>query len=200
MTNNNRYHCSFLILALILSFAIGGCLQQKALPLHYHTLSSVPDAHERISAAIPDVMLGPIEVASTLDQKLIVRQKTSNSLSLAEQHRWAGDLPEMITDVLLTNLSLELGSEKLYTYLHGSTIEGLQVEVYFLHFEGDKDGLAKISARWKVSSIQDQTILYSNLFTYTIEPETNDYDGLAKGLSLGLSHLSKEIVKAIINL
>ncbi|MCF8057442.1 MAG: PqiC family protein [Desulfocapsa sp.] len=199
MTSNRLYKNLSFIVLFLLPLVLSGCLKQPS-PVYYHTLAGTTLSTGSILTDVPDIMLGPIGVTSVLDQKQLVRQQTPNSIRLEEQHRWAGDLPEMITDVLFSDLSLYFGNEKIYTYLGGDNMEGLQVEIYFLHFEEDENGMAKLSARWKVISIQTDTILYSTLSTYTIEPETSDYDGLAKGLSQGLSLLSSEISKAIISL
>ncbi len=152
------------------------------------------------SDSLPNILLGPIRVASFLSQGQLVRQKSAYSLTLAEQHRWAGDLPEMITDILHTNLSLDLSTDKIYPFPDMNDLEGLQLEIHFLHFEADEKGLAKLAARWKVISTKNQTILYVKTSTYTIEPEASNYDGLARGLSKGLSLLSDEISKRLVSL
>jgi uncharacterized protein len=211
---SNRLYTVFYFTFFLLALVLSGCLKQSS-PLYYHTLastSSTGSASTRSaepistsspnsgSASAPNLLVGPIRVASFLDQGHLVRKKSAYSLTLAEQHRWAGALPEMITDVLFSNLSLDLGSEKIYTFPNRNNLEGLQLEIHFLHFEEDENGRAKVEARWKIISTETQEILHTETSTYTIEPETNNFDGLVKGLSKGLSLLSNEISRKTVSL
>lgn len=204
MTSNKLYIIGYLAF-LFFPFALSGCFKQSA-PLYYHTLASTSSAQvstgsaDSASNSLPNILLGPIRVASFLDQGQLVRKNSAFSLSLAEQHRWAGDLPEMITDILHSNLSLALTTNNIYSFPDGNNLQGLQLELHFLHFEEDENGRAKVAARWKIISTETQEILHTEVSSYTIAPETGSYDGLAKGLSQGLSQLSDEIAAEIVSI
>ena len=204
MTSNKRFKIFYFSLFLV-GFILSGCFKQPA-PVYYYTLASTSSAQVSTGSAdptfvsLPNILLGPIHVASFLDQRQLVTQKSAYSLTLAEQHRWAGDLPEMITDVLHSNLSIYLNSEKIHPFPDRNSLQGLQLELHFLHFEENENGLAKTAARWKIISTETHEILHTETTTCTIDPETKNYDGLVKGLSQGLSLLSDTIATKIINL
>lgn len=197
MTNNMLYRTGFPAILFLIMLA-SGCMQQ-GLPIYYHTLNS-PDQSSVSSPEnnLPTLLVGPVRVTSFLDQEQLVKQHTSNSISLAEQHRWAGNLSEMLSNALITRLSRQLGSEKIYSYPNTHCKNGLRLELDFLHFEEDQDGMAHIEARWRIVAEADQTILHTTTSHYRIQPETRDYDGLVQGLSEGINRLSQEVSAKIL--
>jgi uncharacterized lipoprotein YmbA len=199
MTNNILWRTLFPGI-LLLIFLASGCMK-PGLPLYYHTLSSPKQASVSSSTNdLPPILVGPVRVASLLDQQQLVRQRTSNSVSLLEQHRWAGNLPEMLSNTLITLLTQQLSSEKVYSFPNTHTEGGFRLELDFLHFEEDQDRMASLEARWRILSGDDLAILYATTSRHRLAPETRDYDGLVQGLSQGLTHLSLEISTKILSL
>ncbi|MBU1232551.1 MAG: PqiC family protein [Proteobacteria bacterium] len=199
MINNILYRAGFFAFLLLL-FLAGGCMKQ-GIPLYYHTLSNPGQASvSPPQNDLPTILVGPVRVASFLDQKQLVKQRTSNSVSLIEQHRWAGNLSEMLSNALITQLSQMLNNEKVYSFPNTTSGNGLRLELDFLHFEEDQNRMAIIEARWRILSEDNQTILHSATSHYKIPPATQDYDALVKGLSQGLTRLSQEISAKILSL
>ncbi|MBU0944144.1 MAG: PqiC family protein [Proteobacteria bacterium] len=197
MSNNILWRTLFPAL-VVLIFLASGCVKQGA-PLYYHTLSSPEQASVSSSGnSLPPILVGPVRIASFLDQEQLVRQRTSNSISLIEQHRWAGNLSEMLSNALITLLTQELSSEKIYSFPNTHNEGGLRLELDFLHFEEDQNRMATLEARWRILSEDDQAILHAATSRYRIVPETKDYDGLVQGLSQGLTRLSMEISTKIL--
>lgn len=143
--------------------------------------------------------MGPIRLASFLDRQQLIRQRSNNSVSLIEQHRWAGNLAEMLNNALITQLRQQLASEEIYKFPDIPATGGLRLELDFLHFEESQDSMANIKARWRIIS-EDDHILHSATSHYRILPETNNYEGLVQGLSQGLNRLSQEISSKIFQL
>ena len=185
---------TFLVLFLLLF--TGGCMKQ-GLPIYYYTLDSSTQPAVSQSDSVPDILVGPIHIVSFLDQGQLVTQNSAYSVNLEEQHRWAGDLQEMVSNVLINNLSLALGTDKIYCYPNAQEIKGLQLTISILHLEKNADGQALVEARWKIISADDQTILHTSTSTCKTGSETNDFASLVKGLSEGLSRLSEEIADKI---
>ncbi len=176
----------------------GGCMKQGP-PLNYYTLSSPVQASSVSEAReLPTILVGPVRLASFLNQGHLVSQRTDNSVALLEEHRWAGNLSEMLNNSMISELSHDLGSEKIYSFPNTNSESGLRLELDFLHFEQAPDKMATINARWRIVSIIDQSILATATSHYRVEPKTNDYDGLAQALSQGLSRLSQEISSRIL--
>ncbi len=195
MNNKTVNHFSSFFVLLLLIFT-GGCMKQ-GLPIYYYTLDSSTQPAVSPTDSAPDILVGPIHIASFLDQGQLVTQNTAYSVNLEEQHRWAGDLQEMVSNVLINGLSLALGTDKIYSFPSTQTIEGLQLTISLLHLEKNSDGQAMVEARWKIISADGQTILHISTSSYKTSSETSDYNALVKGLSEGLSRLSKEIADKI---
>ena len=143
------------------------------------------------------ILVGPIHIASVLDQGQLVTHNSDYSVNIEEQHRWAGNLQEMLTTAIITNLSLDLGSEKIYTFPDAKNSVGLQVVIDFLHFEKDSDGYAYMVARWKILSTNKKNNLYEKTLSLRKLPESDEFEALAKALSRCLADFSGEIADRI---
>jgi uncharacterized lipoprotein YmbA len=169
---------------------------RQQLPFFYYTLESSKQVAVPSANSLPDILVGPIVISSFLDKGQLVKQKSAYAITIEEQHRWAGNLQEMLTDALINNLSYDLGTNNIFSYPHNHGLEGLQLELTLLHFEKDSNGQALLHARWKISDT-NLAILYSKTSTYIVPPENSSHSSLVQGLSIGLSNLSEEIGDAI---
>lgn len=197
MTNNILYKTLYPA-TLLLLFLASGCLKQS-LPLYHHTLNT-PVQPSAFSAAedLPIILVGPVRVASFLDQGHLVSQTTDNSVALIEHHRWAGNLSEMLSNALISRLTQNLGSEEVYGFPNTVAEDGLRLELDFLHFEQDQDQMARVTVRWKILSSEDQSIHYARTSHYRVQPEAKGYDDLVQALSQGLSLFSEDITAKIL--
>ncbi len=195
MSHKTVSHSSTFLVLLLLLFT-GGCMKQ-GLPIYYYTLGSSTLPAVSRTDSVPDILVGPIHIVSFLGQGQLVTQNSAFSVNLEEQHRWAGDLQEMVSNVLINNLSFALATDKIYCFPSNQTIKGIQLTISFLHFEKNTDGQALVEARWKIISDDGQTILHTKTSTYKTGSEANDYDSLVKGLSDGIARLSEEIAVKI---
>ena len=187
------------LLTLLLLFSAGGCMKQ-GLPIYYYSLGNSDQPAVRPTDSLPPILVGPIHLASFLDQGQIVTRNSAYSVNIEEQHRWAGGLPEMLANVIIRNLSLDLGTDKIYTFSGSQESGGLQVTIDFLHFEKDSDGNGLVMARWKILSEDGAILMHSATSTFQIHPEAEGFEPLSEALSHGLAELSKEIADTIIML
>jgi uncharacterized lipoprotein YmbA len=148
------------------------------------------------TASKQNLLIGPIHISSFLNKGQLVKQKSAYSIDIAEQHRWAGNLQEMLSDSLIDNLSQDLASNNVYTFPNSHGLIAIQLELTLTHFEEDTNGQALTQARWKLISTS-QAILYAATSTYTVQPDDSSYSSLVKGLSIGISRLSKDIADSI---
>ncbi len=195
----NKKPCFVLcpVMIILLLLCISGCMK-PSLPLSYYTLESSNQSAISSTNSESNILIGPVYIASFLDKGQLVKQKSAYSVTIEEQHRWAGNLQEMVSDTLINNLSLDLGCNNVYTFPNNHGVEGLQLELTLLHFEKNTDGQALTQARWKIID-ETQAIVHATTSTYTVQPENSSYGSLVKGLSIGLSRLSKDIAETIHN-
>ncbi len=181
---------------LFVLLMLTGCMQQS-IPIYYYTLNST-DART-VAAIRPGIPLfiGPIHINSFLDQGQIITRNSRNSVNIEEQQRWAGDLRQMISDVLICNIGQKLGTNTVFRFTGGSSQGGLQIEIDILHFEKSSNGDAHLTARWKILSMQDGSILHSSSSDYKTVPGSDRTEALTAALSHGLELLSREISSTI---
>jgi len=193
--NKHIYFTICFLLSVVPLLFVSGCTKQS-LPLFYYTLetSNMTDVSE--TASKQNLLIGPIHISSFLNKGQLVKQKSAYSIDIAEQHRWAGNLQEMLSDSLIDNLSQDLASNNVYTFPNSHGLTAIQLELTLTHFEEDTNGQALTQARWKLIST-GQAILYAATSTYTVQPDDSSYSSLVKGLSIGISRLSKDIADSI---
>ncbi len=196
MNRNNPIRKSLLATVILTSLCLSSCTKAP-LTVEYHTLTADASHSDKVMQSTSTLLVGPVRVNSFLVQGPIVKQRSPHSASLLEQHHWAGNLDEILSQTLTQNLIFELGSEKIYSYPDASSNKGLRLAVSFSHFEEDNDGNALLQARWKIFSNADQSDLSSGSTTITRSPDGSDYDALAKALSQCLADLSSEIATGV---
>lgn len=198
MSRSNFFTRCLRFIIIVLSVNLSACTK-PALQVEYHTLTPLanPSDVQMESPSLSKILVGPVRVSSFLDQGPIVKQRSPHSADLLEQHHWAGDLEEMLSRILIQNLILELGYERIYSYPDTATEHGIRLAINFFHFEKDTTGKAVLEARWKLISNKDQTVLHSTTSEYRTVPDRAGYDALAESLSLCMVQLCREIADTI---
>ena len=142
--------------------------------------------------------VGPITLAEYIDRPNLVIQDGDNSLSVAEDHHWAGDLSASVARVTAANLGRRLGTGnvRVYPWQNDSEISQ-QVTIDIRQLHGGADGYAVIEAGYRVYSLPDRRLRASKTFTDR-EPLVNDgYQPLVAAQSRLLSRMAAEIAKSM---
>ena len=142
--------------------------------------------------------VGPVTVAEYLDRPNLVIQEGGNSLAVAEDHRWAGDLPTSVARVMATNLGRKLSTGNVRTYPWQGD-EGLsnQVTLDIRQLHAGADGYAVLEAGWRVYSLPDGRLIASKTFTDREALERDGYEAMVAAESKLLGRLADEIAKSI---
>ncbi len=196
MNSNNYTQIFVLAVALFTSFCISACAT-RTFNVEYHNITADTNPSHRQTVPSVTLLIGPVRVSSFLNMGPLVKQKSLHSATLLEQHQWAGNLDEMLLQILTQNLILDLGSEKINPYPDNSSVTGIRLSINFFHFEEDEAGNALLQARWQLINNADQSVLYSHTSTETTTPENSDYDAMAKALSHNLAELCREIAAKV---
>jgi len=143
------------------------------------------------------VTVAPVEIPDYLDRPQIVTRDGRNELQLAEFDRWAGSLRENITTVLAENLSLLLGSDRIFVYPRvraEKTDYLLALRVLRLDcVPGDK---ALLKVQWTIFAGQDKTGV-THMTTFTEPFADSRYETLAAAVSHTLAQTSLEIAREL---
>ena len=196
MTRNSFTNKGLLLALVLLCLNIAACAKPP-LQIEYHYLS-VEAKQSPLNTALPaPLLIGPVQTDAFLNQGPIVKQYSSHSADLLEQQQWAGNLDEMLSQVLTQNLINALGSEKVYPYPENSSNSGIRLSIYFFHFGENSAGEAYLEARWKIVSNKDQAILQSRSSKQIKMPTGSESDALVEALSFCVAELSGEIAQVI---
>lgn len=138
--------------------------------------------------------VGPITLAEYIDRPNLVLAESPNQLSIAEDHRWAGDLASSITRVTAANLGRQLGTGNVRTYpWQGDDGIRYQVTLDIRQFHGGADGYAVIEAGWRAYSLPDRKLKASRTFVDREPLESDGYQPLVAAQSTLLSRLAANI-------
>lgn len=97
------------------------------------------------------VLIGPVRVASHIDQPTIIERVGANEVRPLEWHRWA-ELPgRSLPPALVTRLAGRLPDTCVISYARSTPgTNSLQVEVEIDRFELASDKQALLAARWRI--------------------------------------------------
>jgi uncharacterized lipoprotein YmbA len=138
--------------------------------------------------------VGPIVLAEYIDRPNLVLQDAPNRLTVAEDHRWAGDLGAAIERVIASNLGrrLHTGNVRTYPWQRDDEINQ-QVTLDIRQLHGGADGYAVIEAGWRVYSLPDRRLKASRTFVARERLEADGYQALVAAQSRLLSRLADDI-------
>jgi uncharacterized lipoprotein YmbA len=144
------------------------------------------------------VGVGPISLAEYIDRPNLVIQDGANSLSVAEDHRWAGDLSASISRVTAANLGRRLGSGnvRIYPWQRDDEIsQQVTIDIHQLH--SGADGYAVIEAAYRVYSLPGRNLKTSRTFVDREPLEKDGYQPMVAAQSRLLSRMADDIVKSM---
>ncbi len=142
--------------------------------------------------------VGPVSLAEYIDRPNLVIQESENSLSVADDHRWAGDLSNAVARVTASNLGrrLNTGNVRVYPWLRDDEINQ-QVTVDIRQLHGGSDGYAVIEAAYRVYSLPGRNLKASRTFTDREPLEKDGYQPLVAAQSRLLAKLADSIAASM---
>lgn len=142
--------------------------------------------------------VGPISLAEYIDRSNLVIAESPNQLSVAEDHRWAGDLSASIARVTATNLGRRMGTGNVVTYpWKGDDGLRYQITLDIRQLHGGGDGYAVIEAGWRAYSLPDRKLKASRTFVDREALESDGYQPLVAAQSRLLSRLASDIAAGL---
>jgi uncharacterized protein len=178
---------TFLTALLLLGCAAG--------PKSFYVLTSDGPAP---SGGGTGIGVGPVSVAEYIDRANLVLAESPNQLSIAEDHRWAGDLAAAISRVTAANLGRRMNTGNVHTYpWKGDDGLRYQIAIDVRQLHGGADGYAVIEASWRAYSLPDRKLKASRNFVDREALETDGYQALVAAQSRLLSRLAANIAAGL---
>lgn len=188
-----------LVLGFFLFGTLAGCFQAQ--PVQQYTLTSerpLPALHPK--AAPMTILVGPVKLASYLDQPRMVRRYGATRIDSIPGHQWAGDLGEMISNKLVAELADLLHPSPVHGYPNTTILSrGRRVSIEILRFEGTDDRNAIIEARWTLFDLVDKSIIKTQASLFQVPLTDDSSEALATSLSQGLTRLGQEIAESVMS-
>jgi uncharacterized lipoprotein YmbA len=149
-------------------------------------------------AALPvSIRIAPVEIPDYLDRPQIVTRDGKNELQLAELDRWGGSLKENIAAVLAENLTLLLGSDRIFTYprMRAEKTDYL-LALRILRLACTPGDRVLMKAQWTIYAGQYVTGT-THMATFTEPLSDGRYETLVAAISHALAQVSREIAQGI---
>jgi uncharacterized protein len=189
------------ILLVLLAFGLLGTLVGcfQAPPVYQYTLTSeLPLPPSSNQNAPLTILVGPVKLASYLDQPRMVKRYGANRVETVATRQWAGSLREMIGTTLVTELGALYSPIPVFPFpAIAIPRQGTRVTVDILRFEGTDDRNATIEARWTLVNMDPRSIVTTQSSLIQIPCADSSYETLASTLSQGLHQLAQEIAQSI---
>ena len=189
---------------LVCVLAFSGCLggPAKTPAATYYVLNSTYSAENRAQPVTvlndATVGVGPIKLSRVLDRPQIVTRTGENEIRVADLERWAAPLQEIVTNVLVDNLSALLPGADILKLPWPVTISiTYQVTMDITRLDGMPGGEVILRTRWGILGEGGKKVL-ANKLTMLNEPvRGNTTADMVSAQSRLLEKLSREIALEI---
>ena len=142
------------------------------------------------------VAVKPVELAKYLDRPQIVRRSDAYELQISDVERWGEEMRDMVTRVLIENLSLRLPASQVVGTSGSLTIRAdVTVEVDISRFDADQNGKVFLDARSAVQREGRRPSVWSDRIT--VQPASPSVTDLVAAMSEALGELSDHIAQVL---
>lgn len=137
-------------------------------------------------------MVKSVELAKYLDRPQIVRYADAYELKMDEFERWGEGMRDMVTRVLVENLSMRLPGSQVYAGSGALTLRpDLSVEVEIGRFDADPDNAVILAAQWAVQRENKRSRVKSDRIR--IQATSADTAQLVAAMSDALGELADHV-------
>jgi uncharacterized protein len=178
--------------ALLLLPSFGACSATPAPKLYV----LAPRPASPLNRPAATIAVKPVDIAKYLDRTQIVRRTGPYQLEALEFDRWGEGLSEMVTRVLIENLSQRLPGSQVRAAAGPFTLPSpeLTIEVNIDTFDADAEGAVTLVAQWvvhrgKADQFRSQEI--------RVMAASRDPAGQVAGMSDALGQLSSQIAAGL---
>jgi len=132
-------------------------------------------------------------IPAYLDRPQIVRYDGVNKFLVNEFERWGEPLQDMITRVMISNLTQRLPRTEIFPTDGAATVRAdVEMELDILRFEAGPDGIVRLDARWLLMPRDGEEVLGTAHLAVT--PADRTTGGLVAAMSDALAQLSDALL------
>jgi len=179
-----------LLLGSLGAWSLAGCSNSASPRVYTLTtelgtaLAGGPATLSVVGAAIPKY----------LDRPQIVRRGGGNQIEVAEFDRWAEPFGDMVTRVLIGDLSLRLPKTQVFRDdSPTATAASVSVQLDIARFDPDPDGTVVLALRW---TLRSTAVLAEDSPRLTAKPASDSIPDLVVAMSDAMGKLADRIAAA----
>jgi uncharacterized lipoprotein YmbA len=188
----------------VCALGVSSCSFRKQEPTRLYVLTALPQTDSvQPTAAIGrgSIGVGPVSLPQYVNRPQIVTGNASNELQRAEYAQWAEPLERNFTRVLVENLSVLLGNDRVVAFPWiGAAPLDYQIIVEIPRFLGETGGTVSLVVLWSIIGKNGKDVLVSQKSSFSESVGTPEYDALAAAMSRTVAALSREIAAALTTL
>ncbi len=182
-------------LALLSAIALGAVGCSIAPPAQFYQLQqSAVDTESRNNNAT--VLLGPLKIADYLQRESMLQRQLDESLTLSDSARWAGSLQDDIGQLLLRQISTQLGSSRISLYPDRVGMQAqAQVVLSISRLDSGVEQPAVLEAQWRLLDAKGE--LRNSRVVRFEEAHDGTVADQVRAQSDVLAQLSQQLVRAL---
>jgi len=182
-------------IAMLGVLALGAVGCSVAPPAQFYQLQQ-PEMGAVSGKSNATVLLGPLKIADYLQRENMIQRKSDGSLSLSQEARWAGSLQDDIGQLLLRQISAELGSSRISLYPDRIGMQAqAQVVLSISRLDSGVEQPAVLEAQWRL--LDAKGILRNSRVLRFEEAHNGEVSDQVRAQSDLLAQLSKQLVGAL---
>ena len=184
-------YLSFLLVILLI-----GCAGPSHIETNYYQLTPVSD--ETTYPYRKALVIAPVTIPEALKRKAIVSYgDDKSSLILPNSELWAGDLRELILDVVEYDLQLSFPDAEVTTFnSHQNRQSSLKLDIQIQELAGKLGEYVNLSAHWQITDKND-ALLIQRRSEHKMSLDDGSYTTYVAAMSELIGHMSEEIARAI---
>jgi uncharacterized lipoprotein YmbA len=176
----------------------GGC---KSPSPTFYALTPVQDQYVSLKSSPTRnavIGIGPVKIASYLDESLIVTRTSANEMAKAQFHRWVGSFKNNFINVLADDIGYLLPTQRIHFYPWRLSIPiDYRIIMDVVRCDGRLGDAAYLEVRWTVLKGPEKKIVKMARSTLQVPVIGPGYAALVAAESRAVAQLSQEIVAAI---
>ncbi len=198
-----RIYARGTLAALLGLLVLSACAESKP-SRHYILNSLTPTELARESISVGSgvaIGLEQVKMPEFLDRPEIVMRGGGNLLELGEFDRWAEPLDRNIERVIAQNLSVLLGTDRVFILPARRPLDlRYRVEIDIIRFNLVKQGETLLEVRWAVLDGKTERELMIAKSALGRAIAVQNYDAVVSSMNENLAELSREIATALSSL
>ena len=190
------------LIACVVAFS--GCLGSpaKTPATRYYVLNSTYGVENKAQPVAvlkgASVGVGPLRLSKVLDRPQIIMRISDNEIRVVDLERWAAPLHEIVTNVLVDNLSASLPGAEILKFPWKATLPiTYQVIVDITRFDGMPGGYVNLKTRWGILGENGKKVLANKKSVLNEPIQGNTIGEMVSAQSRLLERLSREIAVEI---